>query len=33
MDHIKLIVYGLIGTGIVFAVVALITKMLGIQKY
>jgi hypothetical protein len=31
MDHIKLVIYGLIVTGVVFGVVALITDLLGIS--
>lgn len=33
MDHIKLVIYGLIVTGVVFGIVAVITNMLGIQQY
>ncbi len=33
MDHIKLVIYGLIVTGVVFGIVAMITNMLGIQQY
>jgi hypothetical protein len=33
MDHIKIMIYGFIGIGVVVSVIALITKMLGIAKY
>lgn len=33
MDHIKLVIYGLIVTAVVFGIVGMITKMLGIQQY
>ena len=33
MDHIKLMLYGFIGIGVVVALIALITNMLGIAKY
>lgn len=32
MDHIKLMIYGLIGIGVVVAVTALLTQMLGIAR-
>ena len=33
MDHIKMVVIGLIVTGVVFGVVGLIMNVLGIQQY
>lgn len=33
MDHIKLVIYGLIVAGVVVGIVAMITNMLGIQQY
>ena len=33
MDHIKLAIYGVIGIGVLVAVIAMITNMLGIAKY
>ena len=33
MDHIKLLIYGFIGIGVVVTVIALLTKMLGISRY
>ncbi len=33
MDHIKLLIYGVIGIGVVVSVIALLTQMLGIAKY
>lgn len=33
MDHIKLLIYGALGIGIVVSVIALLTNMLGIAKY
>lgn len=33
MDHIKLMIYGFIGIGVVVSVMALLTQMLGIAKY
>ena len=33
MDHIKLAIYGVIGMGVLVAVIAMITNMLGIAKY
>jgi hypothetical protein len=32
MDHIKLMIYGFIGIGVVVAVTALLTQMLGIAR-
>jgi len=33
MDHIKLVIIGLIVTGVVFGVVGLIMNVMGIQQY
>ncbi len=33
MDHIKLLIYGFIGIGVVVSIIALLTKMLGIARY
>jgi hypothetical protein len=33
MDHIKLVIYGVIVTGVVIGIVAMITSMVGIQQY
>jgi hypothetical protein len=33
MDHIKIMIYGFIGIGVVVSVIALLTNMLGIAKY
>ncbi len=33
MDHIKLVIIGLVVTGVVFGVVGLIMNVLGIQQY
>ena len=33
MDHIKLMIYGFIGIGVVVSVIALIVKMLGLARY
>ncbi len=33
MDHLKMVVIGLIVTGVVFGVVGLIMNVLGIQQY
>ncbi len=33
MDHIKIMIYGFIGIGVLVTVVALLTKMLGIARY
>lgn len=33
MDHIKLVIYGIIVMGVVFGITAMITSMLGIQQY
>ncbi len=33
MDHIKMLIYGVVGIGVVVAVIALLTKMLGIARY
>lgn len=33
MDHIKLLIYGVIGLGVVVSVIALLTQMLGIARY
>lgn len=33
MDHIKLLIYGVVGIGVVVAVIAMLTNMLGIAKY
>jgi len=32
MDHIKLLIYGVIGIGVVVALTALLTQMLGIAR-
>ncbi len=33
MDHIKLMLYGVIGMGVLVAVIAMLTNMLGINRY
>ena len=33
MDHLKMVVIGLIVTGVVFGIVGLIMNVLGIQQY
>lgn len=33
MDHIKMLIYGFIGIGVVVSVIALLVKMLGIARY
>lgn len=33
MDHLKLVIYGVIVTGVVIGIVAMITSMVGIQQY
>jgi hypothetical protein len=33
MDHIKLMIYGVIGFGALVSIIALLTKVLGIAKY
>lgn len=33
VDHIKIMIYGFIGIGVVVTVIALLTKMLGIARY
>jgi hypothetical protein len=33
VDHIKLLIYGVIGIGVVIAVTALLTNVLGIARY
>lgn len=33
MDHIKLALYGVIGIGVLVAAIAMLTNMLGINKY
>jgi len=33
MDHIKMVVIGLIVTGVVFGIVGLIMNVMGIQQY
>jgi hypothetical protein len=33
MDHIKMVIVGLIVTGVVFGIVGLIMNVLGIQQY
>lgn len=33
MDHIKLLIYGVVGIGVVVAVIAMLTNMLGIARY
>jgi hypothetical protein len=33
MDHIKLAIYGVIGMGVLVALIAMLTKMLGIARY
>lgn len=32
MDHIKLLIYGFVGVGVLVAIVALLTQMLGIAR-
>ena len=32
MDHIKLVIYGVIGIGVVIAVTAMLTNVLGIAR-
>lgn len=33
MDHIKLMIYGVIGIGVVVAITALLTNLLGIVRH
>jgi len=33
MDHIKMLIYGIVGIGVVVSVIALLVKMLGIARY
>jgi hypothetical protein len=33
MDHIKMMIYGFIGIGVVVAIIAMLVKILGLARY